>query len=107
MRLINVFRYFLNEALQNLWANRLNNFVSIAIISFSLFTLGLFLLTAENLGTLIRNWTENVQLNVFVSDKSAPSEVARLESMIKASPVVARYQYISSEEALKRFHEFY
>lgn len=107
MRFLNVLRYFLNEAGINLWANRLNNVVSIAIISFSLFTLGLFLLTAENLGTLISNWTENVQVNVFLQKKASPADTARLESIIKASPFVSRYKYISSEEALKRFHSFY
>lgn len=107
MRLINVFRYFLNEALQNIWANRLNNVVSIAIISFSLFTLGLFLLTAENLRTLIGHWTENVQVNVFLNVKSSQSDISKLESMIKASPFVSTYQFISREEALKRFRSFY
>lgn len=107
MRLFNVIRYFLNEAFQNLWANRLNNLVSVLIISFSLFTMGLFLLTAENLRTLIGHWTENVQVNVFLDRKASPADASKLESMIKASPLVGRFQFISSEEALKRFHEYY
>jgi cell division transport system permease protein len=107
MRFFHVLRYFLNEAFQNLWANRLNNLVSIAIISFSLFTLGLFLLTAENLRTLIAHWAENVQVNVFLERNTSASSASQLESMIKASPFVARYQYVSSEEALRRFHNYY
>ena len=107
MRFLNVLRYFLNEAGINLWANRLNNLVSIAIISFSLFTLGLFLLTAENLAILIGHWTENVQVNVFLHKKATAADTARLESIIKASPFVSRYHYISSVDALKRFHNFY
>ncbi|HSP07728.1 MAG TPA: permease-like cell division protein FtsX [Acidobacteriota bacterium] len=107
MRFVNVLRYFLNEAGINLWANRLNNMVSIAIISFSLFTLGLFLLSAENLANLIGQWAENVQVNVFLQKSTSQADAAKLESIIKASPFVSRYQYISSEEALKRFHSFY
>lgn len=107
MRLINVFRYFFNEAIQNLWTNRLNNMVSIAIISFSLFTLGLFLLTAQNLRTLIGHWTENVQVNVFLQAKATAQDGSRLESLIKASPFVARFKYVSREEALQRFRSFY
>ena len=107
IRLLNVFRYFFNEAVQNLWTNRLNNIVSIAIISFSLFTLGLFLLTAENLRTLIGHWTENVQVNVFLEANAGSQDTSRLESMIKASPFVARFTFISREEALRRFRTYY
>jgi len=107
MRVFYVSRYFFNEAVVNLWANRLNNLVSIAIISFSLFTLGLFLLTAENLSRLIVQWTENVQVNVFLQKGVAHEQTDRLEAMIKLSPCVARYEFISEQEALRRFKEYY
>jgi cell division transport system permease protein len=105
MRFYNVLRYFFREAISNLWANRLNNIVSIAIITFSLFTLGLFLLTAENLGRLIGQWTENVQVNVFLKKNSVRQQ--SLEAMIKVSPCVGRFRYVSEEEALRRFRLYY
>jgi len=107
MRLLYVLRYFFREAVLNLWSNRFNNFVSIAIISFSLFTLGLFLLTAQNLAQLIGHWTENVKISIFLNDNSTDNHVAQLEGMIKASPFVAKYEYITREEALNRFRTFY
>jgi cell division transport system permease protein len=107
MRAFYVLRYFFNEAFTNLWSNRFNNFISVAIISFSLFTLGLFLLTAENLGQLIGHWTSNIKVNVFIDDTISPSDEAKLESLIKVSPFVAKYEFISKEEALKRFRSFY
>ncbi len=107
MRLLYVLRYFLREAAVNLWSNRFNNFVSIAIISFSLFTLGLFLMTAQNLAQLIGHWTENVKISVFLNDNSSDNHVAQLEAMIKASPFVSKYQYVTREEALNRFRNFY
>jgi cell division transport system permease protein len=107
MRLLYVLRYFFREAILNLWSNRFNNFVSIAIISFSLFTLGLFLITAQNLAELIGHWTENVKISIFLNDNSSDNHVAQLEAMIKASPFVSKYQYITREEALNRFRNFY
>lgn len=107
MRLLYVLRYFFREAVLNLWSNRFNNFVSIAIISFSLFTLGLFLLTAQNLAQLIGHWTENVKISIFLNGNSTENHVAQLEGMIKASPFVAKYEYITREEALNRFRTFY
>jgi cell division transport system permease protein len=107
MRLLYVLRYFFREAVLNLWSNRFNNFVSIAIISFSLFTLGLFLMTAQNLAQLIGHWTENVKISIFLNDNSTDNHVAQLEAMIKASPFVSKYQYITREEALNRFRKFY
>ena len=107
MRILYVSRYFLKEAVANLWSNRLNNLVSIIIISFSLFTLGLFLLTADNLTRLIGRLTENIQVNVFLSPETTRQDQVTLESIVKASPAVSRYQYISPDEALKRFRSFY
>ncbi len=107
MRPLNVLRYFLQEAFSNLWTNRLNNFVSISIITFSLFTFGLFLLTAGNLSKLIGRWTENIQVNVFLQKGTAREDVKRLESIVKSSASVARFTYISEEEALRRFHTYY
>jgi cell division transport system permease protein len=107
MRILYVFRYFLKEAISNLWSNRLNNLVSIVIISFSLFTLGLFLLTAENLSRLIGRLTENIQVNVFLNGNTTREDQTKLESIIKQSPAVSRYQYVAPEEALKRFRSFY
>lgn len=107
MRLLYVLRYFFREALLNLWSNRFNNFVSIAIISFSLFTLGLFLLTAQNLARLIGHWTENVKISVFLREDSSENHTSQLEAMIKASPLVAKYEYVSQNEALDRFRNFY
>ena len=107
MRPLNVLRYFLQEALVNLWTNRLNNFISISIITFSLFTFGLFLLTAGNISRLIGRWTENIQVNVFLQKATNRQELKRLESIIQSSACVARYAYISEEEALRRFHSYY
>jgi len=107
MRPLNVLRYFLQEALSNLWTNRLNNFVSISIITFSLSTFGLFLLTAGNLSRLIGRWTENIQVNVFLQKGTDRKDVKRLESIIRSSACVARYAYINEEEALRRFHSYY
>lgn len=107
MRILYVTRYFLKEAVANLWSNRLNNLVSIIIISFSLFTLGLFLLTADNLARLIGRLTENIQVNVFLNPETTRQDQITLESIVKASPAVSHYQYISPDEALKRFRSFY
>lgn len=107
MRLFYVLRYFLTEAFSNLWSNRLNNFISMAIIVFSLFTFGLFVLTAENLNEMIGRWTENVRINVFLSKGTNRGTSAQLETLIKLSPVVANYQFITEEQALRRFQSYY
>jgi cell division transport system permease protein len=107
MRVFYVLRYFLTEAFSNLWSNRLNNFISMAIIVFSLFTFGLFVLTAENLNEMIGRWTENVRINVFLSKCTNRGESVKLESMIKLSSVVANYQFITEEQALRRFQSYY
>jgi len=107
MRFFNVLRYFLREAISNLGSNRLNNLISISIIMFSLFTFGLFLLTAENLTKLVGHWTENVQVNVFMQKNTPREKGSHLESIIRSSACVANYKYISESEALHRFQSYY
>jgi len=107
MRFLYVLRYFFNEAFLNLWTNRFNNLISVSIISFSLFTFGLFLLTAENLNRLIGSWTEKVQINVFLDKQPAVEKVLDVEALIKNAPCVADYKYITEDEALKRFRSYY
>jgi cell division transport system permease protein len=107
MRIFYVLRYFFTEAVANLWSNRLNSLISLAIIVFSLFTFGLFVLTAENLTDLIGHWTDNVRISVFLSKGIERQTAAQLESIIKLSPVVSSYQFITEEEALRRFHNYY
>ena len=107
MRIIYLLRYFLTEALSNLWSNRLNNLFSLAIIVFSLFTFGLFVLTAENLNELIGRWTENVRISVFLKKGAERSHATQLESIIKLSPVVGSYQFVNEEQALRRFQSYY
>jgi cell division transport system permease protein len=107
MRFFYVLRYFVTEAFSNIWSNRLNNFFSLAIIVFSLFTFGLFVLTAENLNGMIGRWTENVRVNCFLSKGTTRQSVSRLESIVKLSPVVSHYEFITEEQALKRFQRYY
>lgn len=107
MRFLYMLRYFVSEAFSNLWSNRLNSFFSMAIIVFSLFTFGLFVLTAENLSGMIGRWTENVRINVFLSKGTTREAASKLESIIKQSPVVSQYQFITEEQALKRFQTYY
>jgi cell division transport system permease protein len=78
-----------------------------AIIVFSLFTFGLFVLTAENLNEMIGRWTENVRINVFLSKRTNRQAAAQLESIIKLSPVVAKYEFVTEEQALRRFQSYY
>jgi cell division transport system permease protein len=107
MRFLYVVRYFLTEAFTNLWSNRLNNFISMAIIVFSLFTFGLFVLTAENLRDMIGRWTENIRINAFLTKSTTRESSKRLETAIKHSPAVARYHFVTEEEALRRFQSYY
>ena len=107
MRALYVLRYFLREAFVNLWSNRLNSLISLLIIVFSLFTFGLFVLTAENLNKLIGRWTENVRINVFLKQEIDRAAASQVEAMIKASPVVAAYEFVSERQALERFHNYY
>lgn len=92
------FRLFLS----NLRANRNLNLLSIGIIAFSFFILGLFLLAAKNLELVVEKWGEQIQLVVFLKDSVKGQELRKIESRLKARPELQTLKYVGQEQALTR-----
>ena len=95
--------YFLDEALTSLWRSRLINVLSILTIGVSLFVVGAFLTLGSNLGRIVTEWTEKVQVVFYLEDGLEPNVQKILETRLRADAGVETLRFVSREEALARF----
>ena len=95
--------YFVRRALINLRQNIFVNVVTIGTITLALLIVALFLLVFVNLENAVGNWSERVQVTVYFDRELAPQEQAALRAKIISIPGANRVNYVSRDEALKRF----
>ena len=107
MRLLNTVLYCLEEALVELWRNRLVNLVSISTIAVSLFILGIFATISSNLNSLLAGWSDRVQITVYMKDDAGLAERKESEELLLSWVEVESFKFISKEDAVQRFKAYF
>lgn len=97
------FSYFFNRAVANMRQNPFVNLVTIGTITLALLIVSLFLLVFVNLENAAENWSEKVQVTVYFDKELNQQEQNDMKSRISAIPGTSRINWVSREEALKRF----
>lgn len=95
--------YSVEEALASLWRGRQAAVVAIVTNAAALTVLGALLLVTRNLGPVADRWRAAAELSVYLRDEVTADDLAAVERLLAASPLVAERQYVSKEEALTRF----
>jgi cell division transport system permease protein len=98
-------RYALDEAARSLWRGRQSGLLSTATIALALFVLGVFLLVTGNLDRLGAEWSSAAELSVYLNDGASAADRAAIEQVLAAEPLVTGREYVSKDEALKRFKQ--
>jgi cell division transport system permease protein len=98
-------RYALDEALSSLWRGRESGALSTATIAVALFVLGAFLLVTTNLQRLAVEWSRAAEMSVYLDDDVGIEGRTAVEQALAPGPVVAGFDYLSKEEALRRFKQ--
>ena len=96
-------RYFFTEAAASLWRSRGGAVLAILTIAAGLFVLGFFLLVNENVQPLVSRWTESAELSIYLTEGVPPEQVTAIEDLVDKSGLVSDRQFVSKDEALKRF----
>jgi cell division transport system permease protein len=107
MALLRALVYFFEEALTSLWRSRLINILSVLTIAVSLFVVGAFLTVGSNLGRIVAEWTDKVQIVFYLDDTVEPRIHKMLEDRLRAEGGVETLRYVSREEALARFRALF
>jgi cell division transport system permease protein len=95
--------YSLGEAAASLWRRRGSGLLAVLTIGVALFVLGVFLLLSLNAQRWVERWTDAAELSVFLADDATADQRAAVGSVLAGSSSVARTEFVSSDEAMRRF----
>ncbi len=95
--------FFMSRAITNIRQNVFVNVVTIGTITLALLIVSLFLLIFVNLESAAENWSERVQVTVYFDKELSAQDQTLLNQKISALSGVSRVNYVTREEALKRF----
>jgi cell division transport system permease protein len=98
-------RYAFDEAIVSLWRGRRSGVLSMATIAVALFVLGAFLMATSNLERLGEEWGRSAEMSVYLADDVSAENRQGVESLLAPGPLVASHQFVSKDEALRRFKE--
>lgn len=102
---IRTMEYFIKEAVHSLKRNGLMSFASVSTVALSLLILGMFLVMVLNLNNMASALESQVQISVYLQDGLTDLEVREVGTRITKIPGVVQVNFISKEEAMKRFKE--
>jgi cell division transport system permease protein len=97
--------YFFDEAMASLWRGYRTGVVAVATIVAALFVLGGFLVVTSNMERLFTRWQEAAEFSVYLRDTVTPPERGAVENVLRQSTLVRAIDWVSKEEALRRFKQ--
>jgi len=100
-------RYGFEEAFASLWRGRQSGLLSTATIAVALFVLGAFLMVTANLERMTSEWSRAAELSVYLADDASPADQGDIERLLAPGGVVASFEFVSKDDALKRFKEMF
>ncbi|MCI0410727.1 MAG: permease-like cell division protein FtsX [Acidobacteria bacterium] len=107
MYLLSAVGYSCEEALAELWRNRLVNVVAIGTIAVSLFVLGIITTLSLNLSRVLAGWSDKVQLTLYLREGIVSEDLDSLERSLRQTPGVGSFEFISKEDAVRRFRAYF
>lgn len=85
--------------------NGLMTLASISTVALSLFILGVFTSGVVNLNNLASNLESQVEISVYLKDGLNQNQINSVQTRLKEMPKVKSIEYVSKDEAMKRFKE--
>ena len=98
-------RYFLHEALHNLWQFKTRHFFSLTIICLSFVTVGIVLSLSGNLRLKARELSKNLTVVFYLKSDAAPADRDAVEAAVRRSPLIGGVRAVAPDRALDRFRE--
>lgn len=99
--------YNLKQGLKNIWRNKLFSLASIATMSACIFLFGVFYSIGVNFSEMVQTAEEGVAVTVFFTEGVSSDKISAVEQEIKKRPEVAKYHFVTAEEAWESFKKDY
>jgi cell division transport system permease protein len=97
-----VLGFLAGEALRDLVRAGWITISSVLLITLSLLTIGGFWVFSTNLGEAVARWREQLRVIVYLKEEPPPASVGALMERIRSEGGVARIEFVSKAEALRR-----
>jgi len=100
-------RYYLTEALISCWRSRRATLLSVFTIATAVFVLGAVLLLTFNVDRAAVAWRAAAEMSVYLRHAITADERATVERRLAANPLVGATEYVSRDEARRRFQQLF
>ena len=104
---ISTFLYNLHQGFVNIWRNKMFSLASVATMTACIFLLGVFYSIGSNFNQMVREAEEGVAITVFFNENITEQQITKIGKKISKRPEVARYEYISAEQAWEDYKDIY
>ena len=98
-------RYFFDEALASLARGYRTALIATATIAAAFLVLGGFLIVTANMERAFEGWQDAAEFSVYLSDDASGEQRGAIEQIARESGVVASVEFVSKDEALRRFKQ--
>jgi cell division transport system permease protein len=98
-------KYAFNEAMASLMREWRSAILAVLTIAAGLFVLGFSLVVNTNLQRIVGRWAEAAELSIFLKDDITREQIAAIDDLIAKSGLAGERQFISKQDAIKRFSE--
>jgi len=98
-------RYFFDEALASLARGYRTGLIAVVTIAAAFSVLGGFLIVTANMERAFVQWQEAAEFSVYLSDDATDEQRAAIEQISRDSGVVVSAEFVSKDEALRRFRQ--
>ena len=80
---------------------------SIATMTACIFLLGVFYSIGTNFGQMVQEAEEGVAVTVFFTEDAGADQIKAIGDKIEQRPEVARYEFVSADQAWEDFKDVY
>lgn len=102
---INNFKYYILDALKSLKRNRTIGLASVITVTATLFIMGVFILSVQNMSIGMRNVESQVQIQVFLKDGITNSDEEKINEKLKSTSGIKDFKFEDKSEALEKFNK--
>lgn len=93
------------EAVTNIKENKETSLITLFTIAVSCSILGLFLLVYFNLNNILRHWSENLQVVVYLKNDAGKDNLDEIKGLIQQEAKIWKWDYLSKDDALRVFKQ--
>ncbi len=105
MNLINIFAYFVEEALVSLWRSWKVSLLAILTIAMSISIGGTFLLLSGNLDRVVESWRQEAKIIIYLAAEATSEDRERIRPVLESPVWVTAVDEVSGTDAAERFRE--